>query len=181
MQGLYPTKWNAAMGEVSDGNGMLSVQARLWKRGLSNITTEQISRAVDHLTDNYSNYIPDLGEFKRLCLCRQDVLSINNVVHILANASSAQGSIVDRFKHPMVFAIAQSPDFDAHAFRTLSTQMCTAMVKPIYDSVAVKGWAEFLPEHYEVLLAVGHDKPRNKDTALSALGALKQSLGVSEQ
>ena len=175
MQGLYPTKWNAAMGQIADDSGVLSVQARMWKRGLSGVSSNEIMKAVDYLTDNHSPFIPDLGEFKALCI-QKNCPTIEQVIRIIANSVPTEGSIAKRYKHPLVLAVAKSEGFDAWLFKTATIKQCTDMIRPIYARLMQNGWDDFLPEHFEQQAAIEKPLKQTSGLGLSALSALKAEL-----
>jgi hypothetical protein len=179
MQGIYPNKWNAAMGEVTGSDGKLSVQARTWQRGLSGVSNEQIATAIDRLTDNYNPFVPDLGEFRALCTQRADVPTVEQIVQILANSVPRQGTVADRFQHPMALAVMQHASFDYHCFKTASTKVCIDMVKPVHADLMQSGWECFKPEHYEEQRAIANNKPRDKSKALLALAEAKAATATA--
>lgn len=181
MQALYPTKWNAAMGEMADASGNLSVQAKVWRRALEGVTGEQIRTAVDYLTDNYSSFIPDLGEFKKLCLkgTDKDVPSVEKIMNMVINASYAQGSIADRYKHPLAWAVAQHKDLDKHNLKTATTRQALAMITPVYQDILQSGWQGFTESDYEVRLSIEQKRSRTSElNAKEYLSGLKGALRV---
>ncbi len=175
MQGLYPTKWNAAMGQIADDSGVLSVQARMWKRGLAGVSSNEIMKAVDYLTDNHSPFIPDLGEFKALCI-QKNCPTIEQVIRIIANSVPSQGSIAKRYKHPLVLAVTKSDGFDAWLFKTATIKQSTDMIRPIYARLMQNGWDDFYPEHFEQQAAIEKPLKQTSGLGLSALSALKAEL-----
>lgn len=148
MSALYPQKWNAAMGDVVDSNGDLGIQARVWQRGLSGMTNQHLANAIDYLTDNYSPFIPDLGQFKTFCFYRKDVPSLFKLVDILLYAARSDEEIAKRYQHPIAYAIAKSRAFNMADFRISNRKQCEEMIRPIYEQLFKDGWEEFKPEHY---------------------------------
>lgn len=154
MSALYPQKWNATMGELRDKDGKMNVQARVWQRGLSGITGKQLANAIDYLTDNYSPFIPDLGEFKKLCVIRNDLPTLDRCVMVLSHIQQRKGTVAERFEHPLILAINAHGSFDFHLFMQMDTKNCKSHLKPIYDDLAANGFPEFLPEHFENQIAI---------------------------
>lgn len=178
MISIYGHKWTSNLGSVADdGNGFLSDAAKTWQNYLVGITTDKLKTGFDNMILRSHDWPPSLPEFRAMCLSRSSdkIPSLDEVIAILVTVSSKKGSIVDRYKHPMIFAISQETDM--HGLRIAKYVDVKRMIKPIYDDFISSGWTDFPDHAYEDQLAVTHEKaPVDKELARSFLTSLKEAL-----
>lgn len=176
MIAIYGHRWHAPLGPCVDGNGRLSESALTWQAGLSGLSLEQIKGGLEAMLRNADGWPPSLPEFRELCLkSTGGAPDLAEVVRLLANASSREGSLVDRYRHPLVLAIAR--EVDMYALRTASTERAFRIVGPAYKRLVAEGWPGW-PEHaHERPRAIGHDRPVNRAAALAGIAGLRSALG----
>jgi len=176
MSAIYGHRWVSAYGLHVDETGKVSQAAETWAMGLSGLSREQLAHGFDYLLKNGQEWPPTLPEFREMCMqASADVPGLNEVVSILANARSREGSLADRFRHPLVLAIAQ--EVDMHVLRTASTAKAMAMVGPAYKRLVAAGWPEW-PEHaFDRVKSIGRDKPVNHQAAREGLARMREALG----
>jgi len=176
MSAIYGHRWVSAYGVHVDESGKLSQAAETWSMGLSGLSREQLAHGFEYLLKNGKEWPPTLPEFREMCVqASTDVPGLHEVVSILANARSREGSLVDRYRHPLVLAIAL--EVDMHALRTASTTKAEAMVGPAYKRLVAAGWPEW-PEHaFDRVKSIGHDKPVSRQAARDGLAMMRAALG----
>jgi hypothetical protein len=179
MLAIYGHKWSSHLGSAVDGKGLLSESAKTWQAGLRGVSTDGLKAAFDALVLKHHDWPPSLPEFRALCLSRLDagVPSLDDVVATLVMVSSRRGSLVSRYRHPLVLAVAQHELVDMFAIRTAKTVDARRMVKPIYESLIEGGWLNW-PEHaHDDQAAIGFVSPVvNKSLGLSSLRAIRAAL-----
>ncbi len=67
LDAMFPNRWIARMGLVAC-DGEIAPTAQTWKRGLHGLKREWVQRAILKLVDTNTGFIPELGEFRSLCL-----------------------------------------------------------------------------------------------------------------
>lgn len=188
MVGLYGHKWGSQYGRAISENKQLSGLARDWQRGLTGITAEQLKvgfaaleKAI--LAESGESWPPVWPEFRKLCLSidRKNIPKIDEVVSILVMAKSRQGSLVERYRHPLVLAMAQDSGIDLFFLRTAKTAEARAHIRPIYEKLLGTGWADW-PEHaFENTKGVGRDFPvPDKELGRKAFSGFRASLGMKQ-
>lgn len=151
MTGIYTYRWTSVMGSTPfNEKGEFTGQAESWVRGLTGIKIKLIDAALDKLNDapNASGFMIDLDAFKAMCLLRDDLPTPEQCIPVLANAPYKQGSIVDRYQHPLIFAIRKHQAFNPTELKTASQKQALAMVKRVHALVISEGFAEFLESDY---------------------------------
>ena len=103
--------------------------------------------------------------------------SLDEVVSTLTFVRGSVGSIAARYKHPLTFAIAQSPMVDMCAVRTGKSADIKRMLKPVYEKLIASGWNGW-PEHaHDSQKRIGAEKPvPSKEAARVSLTALRGAL-----
>ncbi len=178
MISIYGHKWTSHLGATADdGNGFLSDTAKTWQSYLAGITTDNLKSGFDNMILRNYEWPPSLPEFRGMCLIRSTdkVPSLDEVISILVMVSSKTGSIAERYKHPLAFAVSLSTDM--HRLRLSKHVDAKRMIKPVYDDFIGSGWPDFPAHAYECQLAVTHEKkPVDKELARSFLTAIKEIL-----
>ena len=164
--------------QATDQTGELTEAAKTWQSGLMGITPQQLGNGLKRLLISDDDWSPSLIKFRKMCLHRDDIPTIEEMAQILTKAARTDGSIVFRYQHSLAFAIAQSRAFDSYDYRFLSAKKCEGYIKPIYDRLLRDGWDEFKPEHYEDQKALSHKHQVsiNRDDALRRFAELKELL-----
>jgi hypothetical protein len=176
MIAIYGHRWNAPLGPCVDASGRLSESALTWQAGLSGLTLEQIKGGLDALLRNNVEWPPSLPEFRELCLkSTGGAPDLAEVVHLLANAASREGSLVDRYRHPLVLAIAR--EVDMYALRTASTERAFRMVGPVYKRLVAEGWPAWPAHAHERPRAIVYQRPANRQAAMEGIAGLRDILG----
>ncbi len=178
MISIYGHKWTSHLGNTADdGAGMLSDTAKTWRNYLAGVTQENLKTGFDNLVLRQHDWPPSLPEFRGMCLSRSTdkVPGIDQVIATLVTVAGKKGSIVDRYKHPLIFAIGQQ--IDMHGLRVARQQDAKRLVKAVYDDYINSGYPGF-PEHaYESQMAVTHEKKTvDKELARNHLTSLKANL-----
>jgi hypothetical protein len=140
-----------------DEKGRLTISAETWLICLGDVSLNQISQGLNRLMqspETYSTWGVSVMKFKELCLQRNDAPTLTESLAILHETPRINGSIANRYKHPMTFAIVQNRAFSEFEFRYGSHAQREAMVKPIYEQLLKTGWDGFKPEHYEEVKAL---------------------------
>jgi hypothetical protein len=176
MLAIYGHRWDAPLGPCVDASGRLSDSAATWQAGLSGLSLEQVKGGLDALLRNHLDWPPSLPEFRALCLqSTGGAPDLAEVVRLLANASSREGSLVDRYQHPLCLAIAR--EVDMYALRTASTERAFRLVSPAYKRLVADGWPGW-PEHaHERPKAIAHQRPADRGLAMSAIAGMRAVLG----
>lgn len=178
MLAIYGHKWQSHLGHASDDAGRLSDAALTWQRGLAGISLDQIRNGFDTLIIKQLEWPPSLPEFRALCLSgsHSDYPTLDEVIAVLVRVAGSTGSLVDRYRHSLIFAIAQDTSTDMHALRTGKLVDVKRILKPIYEKLITVGWKEW-PEHaHAQQQALSRDKPiRDKALALSSIAEIRQT------
>ena len=156
--------------------------AQEWQCGLVGITVEQVKFGIDALTVSIlkksgESWPPAWPDFRKLCLSQMtaDVPTLDETVSILVLASSRRGSLVMRYRHSLVLAIAH--DVDMFSLRTANTPEAKRMIKPVYEQLLSSGWEDWHAHAHEEQKAITVEKQRpNKATAMSMLSAIRSRL-----
>jgi hypothetical protein len=168
---------------LNDDKTGLSDTAKIWKREFdkAGITRDMLSSGIDalglkiadELKNGGNSWVPDVFEMCHLCRGnRQNLLvpSLDRVVSLLAFLGSRQGSIVDRYEHPIVFAVAQ--EVDMHVLRLSKTADIRRMVKPVYEHLLAFGYPDFPDHAFEQPKALDHKRTQNFQDASVGFAAL---------
>lgn len=67
LDAIYPNRWIARMGLVAVDN-QITHKAKVWQLGLRGLKREWVNKAILKLVDTNTGFIPELGEFRALCL-----------------------------------------------------------------------------------------------------------------
>ena len=137
------------MGNAANENGTLTDAVKTWQSGLVGITPEQIANGLKKCVASSEEWFPSLPKFRNMCLQRDELPSISEIVQILLNSARSNENVAKRYKHPIAYAIVQSSGFDVLRFRYLNYEQAEKMIKPFYERLLQTGWEEFKPEHYE--------------------------------
>jgi hypothetical protein len=151
MTKIYREKWSAdtCYGEHVDHDGNLSLTAKDWQQFLAGLTDQQIKTGINVTLKKAEAWPPNVMEFKKYCLSREleGVPTINEVYSILAFNKNKEGSIKDRYKHPLVFYISQNNDVDMQKVRGDSRKVAIESITTVYNRFIQKGWPDWKPEH----------------------------------
>jgi hypothetical protein len=179
MISIYGHKWASHLGSTaSNDDGTLTDAAKTWRAGMAGITIDQLRHGFEALILKNHDWPPSLPEFRKLCQAklREIVPSLEEMVTILALASSRQGSLAKRYRHPLALAISQHEGIDVFALRTAKTDEAKRMVRPVYEKMLETGWSGW-PEHaFEEQKAVSHQPVVNRAAGLAAVAAMRQAL-----
>lgn len=148
MTHIYGYKWVSVMGGSAVEDNELTDAAKTWQSGLIGITPEHIANGLRQCVASSDEWFPSLPKFRNMCLKRDDVPSVSELVDILLIAARSDENIVKRYQHPIAYAIVKSRGFDVLNFRFSNRNQCEDMIRPIYERLLVDGWEEFKPEHY---------------------------------
>lgn len=175
MISIFGHKWSSHYGVAVREDGELSESARMWQRGLAGLSVEQIKRGLDVMISGYYEWPPSLPKFRGLCLCPLGVPSLADCVRLLSESFSRQGSLVDRYRHPLVLALAKQFSADGYVLRTANEAVVSKRIKSAYDALILSGWGDWPEGAQDVQerLCVKPDKAR----ALSALADIRGVLG----
>jgi hypothetical protein len=161
----FPNIWFSQYGQlgsktivVKDGVEIKAVElsegAASWLTVLriNNITLDllkngfvQMAKIYPTLPVEQQAFPPNCYQFCSYCLRNNEVPSLTEVVILLANSEYIQGSVVEKYKHPLVYAIA----CDNISFSQLKQSQSAAekAIKLNYEKHK-NSYADFLPEHY---------------------------------
>lgn len=105
--------------------------------------------------------------------------SVDEAVAVLANASSRDGCLAERYRHPLILAIAGK--IDLYALRRASSDRAAKMVVPVYKRLLATGWPTWPDHAFERVQSIGHERPASREKALSCLAKMREVLngGVS--
>lgn len=177
MAALYGHRWSSSMGDVLDAKGKLSSAAKVWQQGLKGLTLAQLGSGFEALATSDFFWPPSLPEFRALCVGRggDNVPSLDQVVAILTTTSRKQGSLVDRFYHPLCLAIAQRVDM--HTLRTAKQSDAKREIKAHYSALLQQGWENW-PDGAEVNRALisRNIKPADKAVVKRAFTGIRSLL-----
>jgi hypothetical protein len=182
MLAIYGHKWASHLGEAANDDGTLSDSAKTWQKGLVGMTLDNLKNGFDALVMHNLEWPPSLPEFRKLCSSKQacNAPSLDEVINTLVMASSRQGSISTRYRHPLSLAISRHDGVDMFAIRTAKTVDVRRMIKAAYDDCLKSGWNDWtedeLKEPDVKQKALGYSKPRNKEVGVSAFNAIKAAL-----
>ncbi|MGZ8220019.1 MAG: hypothetical protein ACXWT0_00075 [Methylobacter sp.] len=179
MVAIYGHKWSSHLGDAMDGVE-LSEAAKTWQLGLTGVTVDQLGLGFQALISSGKDWPPSLTEFRKLCVSQgASVRSLNEVVSLLVLAKSRQGSLVARYRHPLVLAMAQDSEIDLFFLRTAKTVDARAHVRPVYEKLLSAGWADW-PEHaFENTKGVGRDLPvPDKELGRKSFIGFRTALGM---
>jgi hypothetical protein len=148
MTAIYGDKWITPNG-VSIVDGELSATAKEWKFCLGGLTPQQIKTGFNLLVQKLEVWPPKVIEFRKLCLSStlEGVPSVEEVYGILAYNKNKEGSIKDRYKHPLVFYISQDNDVDMQKVRGESKKIAINEITQVYNRLIQDGWPDWKPEH----------------------------------
>jgi hypothetical protein len=175
MSAIYGHRWVSGYGLHVDESGQMSATAETWALGLFGLSREQLQRGFESLLKNGQEWPPTLPEFLDLCLRPgDDVPTLEVAVRVLANASSREGSLADRYRHPLILALAG--EVDMHTLRRSTMDKALRMVAPVYKRLAASGWPGW-PEHaFERVEAIAHDRPASREAAMAGLARMRAAL-----
>jgi hypothetical protein len=158
-----------------DADGLLTDAAITWQTGLAGITLDQVAIGLKRAIMSGDEWQPSLPKFIKLCVQRDDVPCVQEVIKIIQKEPYKAGNVAERYIHPIVLAIVQNTRFSRDSFRNGSQEQCEKLINPIYDDLVVNGWNDFLPEHYETHVAI-ESKPSTREFALENLAKIKSNL-----
>lgn len=90
MAAIYQDRWTARMGDApqypakdADGNphplaGQMTVFGDTWAKGLAGLNGEQLAHGLEACIVRSTRYVPDLGEFRGLCLGIPSLTAVRN-------------------------------------------------------------------------------------------------------
>ena len=136
------------MGKVSDEHGNLTPAAKTWKVGLEGLSPAEISEGFSKLVKSDFIWPPSLPEFRILCKGKSNLPTVDDIVRMLVFLPK-DGSLADRYKHPLALAISRK--IDMFKLRTSSAHDCVQIVKPVYESLASQDWSEWPVNALEIL------------------------------
>lgn len=159
---IYGHKWSAQYGAAVDGE-QLSDSAKTWQIGLRGVSVEQVASGFSALVLSNADWPPSLPEFRRLCANHgADVLSLDEVVGLLATVGTRSGSIVARYVHPLAFAVGCRSDM--HFVRTAKLGEVRRHVAKVYEGLVERGWDDWPDYAFTVAAALPVlRKPRDPD------------------
>lgn len=132
------------MGAAVTADGKLTEAALTWLFGLKGLSVEQLGVGFNALVLDGIGWPPSLPEFRRLCLQREDVPCLSEVVRMLVCVRSRTGTLAYRYQHPLVLAL--SCLVDGYALRTAKTAEAERLVRPHYQRLLSTGWPDW-PDH----------------------------------
>jgi hypothetical protein len=179
MTHIYGHKWTSIMGTAAvNENGDLTDAAKTWQHGLIGITPQQIGNGLKRCLLDNEEWSPSLPKFRAMCIHRDDVPSIPQIVQILLRSLRIDENVAKTYQHPIAYEIARHGQFDATAFRFSNNKQCEDMIKPLYEHFLAVGFEDFKPEHYEnhKRLSAPEYKP-NKELARKMFAELHNIIG----
>jgi hypothetical protein len=132
MAAIYPTTWAGRMGEspqypaiADDGSphpraGHLTVYGDTWAKGLAGLGAEQLARGLESCISRSNRYLPDLGEFRALCIGVPSLVSVRADLRKPPHLRSRFATMVGR-------------NLDWHAYRTGDGRDAERMLRQAYD------------------------------------------------
>lgn len=176
MASIYGYKWTTHLGVASDAEGRLTESAKTWQKGLVGLTMDNLKAGFDALVLQNISWPPSLPEFRKLCLAKSgaNAPSLDEVVSILAMASSRPGSLVARYRHPLALAI--SARVDVFGIRTAKTVDARRMVKPVYEALVQSGWEDWPDHAHEEQKALAVEIKRDRGMGMAAFSAIRGVL-----
>jgi len=173
---IYADQWLSRNGLLHE-NGKYTAAAKEWAETLAGLTARQIKSGFDALRKNGEEWPPNAIKFRKLCLSLEleSLPTVNEVYNILAYNKNKQGSIKDRFEHPLVFSIANAVDLQKVRYESLKTAM--QLITPVYDRLIKQGWPDWKPEHL-LTPALIEKKPTevNSNIARKSFAEMRKSL-----
>lgn len=178
MSAIYGHRWVSSYGLHVDESGNMTQAAETWRLGLEGLSHEHLASGFSALLTAGMEWPPTLPEFRDLCLqSGSNAPSLDEVVQVLVSVSTRQGSLVDRYRHPMCLALAR--ELDMYALRQASLERALAMVRPAYKRLVAQGW-ECWPAHaHERQQAIAHERSSDRQVARQALSGLRELLSGS--
>jgi hypothetical protein len=145
---IYADQWVSRNGLLHE-NGKYTAAAQEWSETLAGLTNRQIKSGFDALRKNGEEWPPNVMKFKNLCLSGEleGIPSVDEVYSILAFNKNKEGSIKDRYKHPLVFYISQDDDVDMQKVRGDSRKVAIDSITTVYNRLLQEGWPDWKPEH----------------------------------
>ena len=175
MVAIYGHKWASHLGGAMDGQE-LSEAAKTWQSGLSGLTVEHIKNGFSALIEKRMAWPPSLPEFRSLCV-NGDAPSLDEAVDLLVTLSMRSGSLSDRYRHSLIFAIATDRSIDTFFLRTSTKAEAKIRIKPVYEKLISSGWPDW-PEHahdHQKAISVNKALP-NKDAVTKHFRAMRGAL-----
>jgi hypothetical protein len=174
---IYGDKWIGISGTSVDDNDELTPKALSWQKWLSGINNQQIKNAFKLLVLEGHEWPPTLPEFRKLCLSRnfEGIPTVYDVYGILLYSKDKQGSIKDRYKHPLAFSIGNA--LDKNELRSIgSLKKAMDKITPYYDRFIENGWPDWEPEHLLNPPLLENKKTTNVVIGRKFLSEIKKSL-----
>jgi hypothetical protein len=149
MTAIYGDQWISRRGQSYDVNGNISPTAKEWQTSLAGFTPQQIKAGFKAMDKKLDIWPPNLYQFKTYCLSLEleGVPSVDEVYAILAYNKNKEGSIKDRYQHPLVFYISQDSKFDMQTVRGESVKIAITAITSVYNRLILEGWPDWEPEH----------------------------------
>lgn len=153
---MYGRAFTSVQGNsATDEDGKLTTIAETWYICIRDLNEAQLANGFKRLLDlRDDDYGMTAKKFRNLCLQRDDVPTLQQVIDGLAQAPYRQGTVAQRFKHPLILAISLSNSFDSFAFNTMTHDQAKKHVSALYERFLKDGWEEFKPEHFETQIAI---------------------------
>lgn len=142
---LYGHKWVSNLGSAIDGDGYLTVAAKIWSEELAGLDNGQLKLGFSRLKVSFPSWPPSVFEFLILCQggTASEIPSLEQIATILGSVSAKGGTVAQRFKYPLALAIAQCQEVDMFNVRRMSLADIKRLIKPIYERFLNSGWADF--------------------------------------
>lgn len=178
MSAIYGHRWVSSYGLHVDDAGNMTQAAETWRLGLEGLSHEQLASGFSALLTAGMEWPPTLPEFRELCLqSGSDAPLLEEVVQMLVTVSTRQGSLVDRYRHPLCLALAR--ELDMYALRQASMERALAMVRPAYKRLVSEGWDGWPSHAHERQQAIAHERVCDPHLARQALSGLRDLLSGS--
>jgi hypothetical protein len=178
MSAIYGHRWVSSYGLHVDDSGNMTQAAETWRMGLEGLSREQLASGFNALLTAGMEWPPTLPEFRELCLqSGSDTPSLDQVVQVLVTVSARQGSLVDRYRHPLCLALAI--ELDMYALRQASNDRALAMVRPSYKRLVAQGWEGWPAHAHERQQAIAHHRTSDRQMVRQALSGLSDLLSGS--
>jgi hypothetical protein len=177
MIAIYGHKWTSHLGDAVQEDGRLTDTARMWQTGLFGVGVEQIKLGLFRMIDKGMDWPPTLPQFRALCVRPAgNVPSLDDCVAWLSASFSLEGSLIERYKHPLVLAMAKHFAHDGYILRTASAAVFSKRIKPVYDAFILSGWEDWPSHAGDVPVKLAKDKAGNAELARSALASVRAVL-----
>jgi hypothetical protein len=177
MSYIYGDKWIGISGTSVDDIGNLTPKALSWQKWLSGITSQQLKNAFKLLVLEGNQWPPTLPEFRKLCLSRnfEDIPTVDDVYKILAFNKGKEGSVKDRYQHPLVFRISELVDLSM--VRGAIPKIAMPLITNVYDRLLKSGWPDWKPEHlFKPNLIENKPTEVNKQIGRKSFSEIRKSL-----